>query len=112
MTKAGLSPVIVISKIHSSKTQFNLSTDELLRLKRERVSDDIIKAMLEASGSESTRASNVGAGDASKMDAGDPLAQHEAGIYLFEEKDGRKQLLQLEPSISSQSKSGGFSPPR
>jgi len=108
MTKAGLSPVIVISKIHSSKTQFNLSTDELLRLKRERVSDDIIKAMLEASGSESTRASNVGAGDASKMDAGDPLAQHEAGIYLFEEKDGRKQLLQLEPSISSQSKSGGF----
>jgi len=108
MTKAGLGSAIIASKIHSSKTQFNLSTDELLRLKRERVPDDIIKAMLEASSTESARVSNAGAGDAAKMDANDPLAQHEAGIYLLEEKNGQKQLLQLEPSISSQSKSGGF----
>ncbi|MFN2453486.1 MAG: hypothetical protein ABR577_04635 [Pyrinomonadaceae bacterium] len=108
MAKAGLNSTIIVSKIHSSKTQFNLSTDELLRLKRERVPDDIVKAMLEASSTDSAKASSTGAGDVSKTDANDPLAQHEAGIYLFEEKDGQKHLLQLEPSISSQSKSGGF----
>jgi hypothetical protein len=108
MVKANLSPVIIISKIRTSKTQFNLNTDELIRLQKERVPDDVIKAMVDASSSESARISQMGAGDVSKTDPNDPLAPHEAGIYLYEEKDGKKLMTQLEPSVSKQTKSGGF----
>jgi hypothetical protein len=108
MTRAGLSATLIVNKIRSSKTNFNVSTDELIRLKQAKVSDDIINAMVEASSSASASISRTGAGDVARTDANDPLSAHEAGIYLIEEKDGQKRMTELEPSISSQSKSGGF----
>lgn len=109
MATAGLGEDIIVSKIHTSKTNFNVSTDELIRLKQAKVSDEVIKTMVLASGSESAKESLIGAGDVSKTDPNDPLATHDAGIYLYEEKkDGQKQMIQLEPSISKQTKSGGF----
>ena len=108
MVKAGLPPGIVINKIRASKTNFNTSTDELIRLKNSRVPDDIINAMVEASNSASVATSRTGAGDVTKTDPNDPLATHEAGIYLYEESRGEKVMTQLEPSISKQTKSGGF----
>ena len=108
MTRAGLPPSIVVNKIRSSKTNFNTSTDELIRLKSANVPDEIINAMVEASTNASISTSRTGAGDVSRTDPNDPLATHEAGIYLFEEKDGQKKMVQLEPSISKQTKSGGF----
>jgi hypothetical protein len=108
MTKAGLSNVIIVSKIRSSKTNFNVNTSELMRLKRERISDDVLSAMLDASNSTAGKVSQTGAGDSTKTDPNDPLSAHEAGIYLLQESEGQKQMLQLEPSISTQSKSGGF----
>jgi hypothetical protein len=108
MVRANLSTIIIVSKIRTSKTQFNLATDELIRLQKERVPDDVIKAMVDASSSQSARISQLGAGDVTKTDPNDPLAPHEAGIYLYEEKDGKRQMTQLEPSVSKQTKSGGF----
>jgi hypothetical protein len=108
MVRANLSPIIIVSKIRTSKTQFNLTTDELIRLQKDRVPDDVIRAMVDASSSQSARISQMGAGDVTKTDPNDPLAPHEAGIYLYEEKDGKKQMIQLEPSVSKQTKSGGF----
>jgi hypothetical protein len=55
MAKAGLGTSLIISKIRSSKTNFNVSTDELIRLKQARVPDDIISVMVEASGSICTK---------------------------------------------------------
>lgn len=108
MTRAGLSTAIIVSKIRSSKTNFNTTTDELIRMKKERIAEDVITAMLEASSSASVSVSRTGAGDSSKTDPNDPLSAHEAGIYLFGEREGQTQMLQLEPSLSTQSKSGGF----
>jgi hypothetical protein len=108
MSKAGLPPAIIISKIRVSPNTFNTSTDELIRLQREHVSPDVINAMVEASHTASTVKSTVGAGDVSKTDLNDPSSAHEAGIYLFQLKDGMKTMLQLEPSVSKQTKSGGF----
>jgi hypothetical protein len=108
MAKAGLGTPLIISKIRSSKTNFNVSTDELIRLKQARVPDDIISAMVDASVNISTTSSRTGAGDTAKSDPNDPLATHEAGIYLYQEKDGQKRMTQLEPSVSKQTKSGGF----
>jgi hypothetical protein len=108
MVKAGLPASIIVNKIRASKTNFNTSTDELIRLQQSRVPAEIINAMVEASSSASTVTSRTGAGDVSRTDPHDPVSAHEAGIYLLEEKDGKRNMTQLEPSISTQSKSGGF----
>src|SRR5215218_5636688 len=108
MVKAGLSSGIIVNKVRSSKTNFNTSTDELIRLQQSRVPAEIINAMVEAASTASTMTSRTGAGDASKADPNDPSSAHEAGIYLFDSKDGQRLMTQLEPSISTQSKAGGF----
>src|SRR6266702_1705768 len=107
MVRAGLPTSIIVNKIRASKTSFNTSTDELIRLQGTNVPPDIINAMVEASSGASTVKSAMGAGDTSKTDPNDPLATHEAGIYLYEEKDGAKKMTQLEPSVSKQTKTGG-----
>src|SRR4030095_12159913 len=61
MTTAGLPASIIVNKIRSSKTNFDTSTDELIRLKKARVSDDIINAMVEASSHASTVTAAMGA---------------------------------------------------
>jgi len=64
--------------------------------------------MVESASGTSVVKSALGAGDASKAESNDPLATHEAGIYLYQEKDGQKKMIQLEPSISKQMKTGGI----
>lgn len=49
LTKAGLSPAILVGKIQTSKSNFNLSVEELLRLKKETVADEVVSAMLKKS---------------------------------------------------------------
>lgn len=108
MVKAGLPTTIIVNKIRASKTNFNTSTDELIRLQQARLPAEIINAMVEAGNKEASISSRTGAGDTTKTDPHDPASAHEAGIYLFEEKDGKRQMTQLEPSISTQAKAGGF----
>jgi len=108
MVGANLNPIIIVSKIRTSKTNFDLSTDELISMQRQKVPDEVIKAMVDASSDESERIAQTGAGDATKTDPNDPLAQHEAGIYYFHEINGQQHLVQMEPSVYSQTKSDGF----
>src|SRR6185369_10656932 len=90
MVKAGLSTPIVVNKIRTSKTNFNTSTDELIRLKQAHIPDEIVAAMFDASSHASSVSSSMGAGDVSKADPNDPTSAHEAGIYLYQERDGEK----------------------
>jgi hypothetical protein len=48
MLDAGLSDDIILLKIRSSGTTFDLSTGDLIRLKKAKASDNIMKAMIEA----------------------------------------------------------------
>lgn len=48
LSKAGLDKAVIINKIHSSKTNFDLSTDELIKLKQAGIADDVVSAMLES----------------------------------------------------------------
>lgn len=108
MVKAGLPPSLIVTKIRASKTNFNTNAEELINLQNARVPTEIINAMVEASTHASAVNSSMGAGDVSKADPNDPSSAHEAGIYLYEEKDGKKKMTQLEPTTSKQSKTGGF----
>ena len=46
MVKAGLPSSVIVNKIRTSKTNFNTSTDELIRLKQENVAEAVINAMV------------------------------------------------------------------
>lgn len=107
LVRAELPQSVIVNKIRASRTNFDTSTTELIRLQRARVPAEIISAMVEASDRASVATSHSGAGDASKTDPNDPLATHDAGIYLFQENDGQKKMIQLEPSVSKQTKTGG-----
>ncbi len=49
MVKAGLGDEVIVGKIRISQGQFDLSTERILHLKQEGVSEGVLKAMLEAS---------------------------------------------------------------
>lgn len=108
MVSAGLSESTIVGKIRSSQTRFNVSTDELIKLKQAHVPDTVINAMVEASSDSAVAKASEGAGDPSKTNPNDPSSAHEAGIYFYTEERGQKRMIELEPSISKQSKTGGF----
>lgn len=50
MKKAGLSDAVIIAKIKSSQSKFDVSTQALAQLKRAALSDDVLEAMVKHSG--------------------------------------------------------------
>src|SRR3990167_1569471 len=48
MVSAGLGEELIVSKIQNSQGQFDVSTETILKLKKEGVSERIIKAMVDA----------------------------------------------------------------
>lgn len=106
LTKAGLAGSVVVSKIRSSKSNFDLSTDALIRLKTAGVGDDVVTAMLEAKSGRSSAGTSGAAASGATGDPNDPTAKHSYGIYLYEERDGRK-MTQLQPNVSAQNRTGG-----
>src|ERR1700752_158833 len=49
MVRAGLPSGVIVNKVRGSKTNFNTSTDELIRLHQAQVPEQIITAMVQAS---------------------------------------------------------------
>jgi hypothetical protein len=106
LTKAGLSPAIILGKIRSGKSNFDTSTDSLIKLKQAGVSDDILAAMIEtksARSTSSTAASTMAGGG----DPNDPMSKHGYGIYLYEVRGEQRKMTQLAPNVSAQNRTGG-----
>ena len=111
LTKAGLSSSIIVGKIKTSKTSFDMSTDALIKLKQAGVGDDVVGAMLEAKSGKSVggaTSSSTGAAEVTASgDPNDPMSKHGYGIYLYEEKDGARKMTRLNPNVSAQNRTGG-----
>lgn len=110
LTKAGLSSSIIIGKIKTSTTNFDLSTDSLIKLKQSGVGDDIVGAMLEAKSGRPLGSTTTSSGAATTEAAGDPndpMSKHTYGIYLYEERDGVRKMTRLDPNVSGQNRTGG-----
>ncbi|MEP7149887.1 MAG: hypothetical protein ABI857_13490 [Acidobacteriota bacterium] len=105
LTRAGLSSSIIVGKIRSGKSNFDLSTDALIKLKQSGVSDDIVTAMLEAKSGKSTASA---AGPSMSGDPNDPMTKHGYGIYLYEDRGGERKMTQLAPNVSAQNRTGGM----
>ena len=107
LVKAGLSSSIVIDKIRTSRSDFDLSTDALILLKQAGVPDDVVGAMLAAK-TGGTTSSSTNTAPAAATDPNDPKAPHDYGLYLFEEKDGNRKMTQLMATVSQQNRTGGM----
>ena len=113
LAKAGLASSVIIGKIKTSKTNFDLSTDSLIKLKQAGVTDETVGAMLEAKtgksvSTDSTPNSAGAAAVGALGDVNDPMAKHNYGVYLYEEKDGQKKMTLVKPTVSAQNRTGGM----
>src|SRR4051812_36488605 len=86
LATAGLNSSIIVNKIRISKSNFDTSTDALIKLKKAGISDEIINAMLEAK-SGKPLSSVPTSESANRGDPNDPLSPHDFGIYLYEERN-------------------------
>lgn len=104
----GLSDDVVIDKIHAaSATDFDTSVDALKTLKVAKVSDPVIRAMINPHAAPAMV--NASAKDAAlNADPNDPTSPHSPGIYMFTRGKNGLQLTSLEPTVYSQGKSGGM----
>jgi len=110
LVKAGLSTSIIVNKIRTSKTNFDLSTDSLIALKQAGVTDDVVGAMLEAKTGKTIASTTVGGATEARPvgDLNDPRTPHDFGIYLYEEEGGTRKMSQLVPNVSAQNRTGGL----
>lgn len=109
LTKAGLAASVVIGKIRTSKSNFDLSTNALIKLKQSGVSDDVVGAMLEAKSGKAAGSGTSGAAPVGPTgDPNDPMSKKNYGIYLFEEGDGQRKMSQLQANVSGQNRTGGM----
>lgn len=108
MVAAKFGDQIILSKIHTSTCKFDTSIEAILKLKEAGVSDTVIQAMVEASARTNAEANDAASKNVPSADPNDPATPHEPGIYWLPKEKREKQMVQLEPSVYSQGKTGGM----
>lgn len=104
MVEAKLTDDLIISKIRASACNFDTSTDTILKLKSQGVSDGVIQAMVAAGAPPAQRSTPA----AAPPDPNDPKSPHDPGIYWLPKEKRDKGMVQLEPSVYSEGKTGGM----
>ncbi len=107
MVSIGLSDDIIVDKIHASdSTDFDTSIEALRVLKTAKVSDAVIRAMINP---RPVPIGNVATAQNPPINAdpNDPLSPHDPGIYMYATGRNGVQMTMLEPTVYSQGKSGG-----
>ncbi len=104
MVQAKLSDGLIVAKIKSSACKFDTSTGQLIKLKSEGVSDEVLKAMAECGAPTAAPA----AAAAPPADPNNPDSPHPPGIYLVKQGPAGRQMITLEPTSYSGEKMGGF----
>lgn len=100
LVRAGIGNDAVIAKIKASDGKYNLGTDDLIALKNQGVSGDVIAAMIGAS----TKADAAPA--AMSLTDINPMTPHPSGLYLINAQANR--LDRIDPTVSNQAKTGGI----
>lgn len=94
MAELGMGESIILSQIENSSNDFDVSTSALMALKKAGLSDLVLAKMIGAANNTAQKVA----------DPNDPLAAHRPGIYYF---DGAGNLLELLPTVTSQTKDKG-----
>jgi hypothetical protein len=99
LVRAGIGNDAVIAKINASDGKYNLNTSDLIALKQEGVTGDVIAAMIGAS----SRAAPTAGLSLTDIN---PMTPHPSGVYLID--TAANQLARIEPTMSNQAKTGGI----
>jgi hypothetical protein len=105
MAKAKLPADLIVTKIQTSQTNFDLSTEALVKLTQGGVPAEVIKAMMQKSSAATTSTAPASAPVAT--DPNDPNSPHDPGIYVLYSNGRERKMVMLEPTVYSQGKSGG-----
>ncbi|MCX6272202.1 MAG: hypothetical protein NTU44_13480 [Bacteroidetes bacterium] len=100
LTKVGLQPSVIVTKIQSSVTKFDISTNALINLSKDNVSSDVINEMMKSTNQKQTSQSI-------QVDVNDPNIMHSPGIFYFDQNDQNKSLKKLYATVVSSSQSNG-----
>jgi hypothetical protein len=121
MVKAGLPDDLITTKLKKESHPFDLTPQEMVALKKEGVSDNVIKVMLDPNatiaapiivpGLPGNRVSgatpDAGVSDAAiAANMNNPDAPHDSGIYLYTEKNNQKVMITLERAATQGTKTG------
>lgn len=90
----------IVAKIKSSGSHFDLSTDQMIDLKRRGVSSAVIAAMVNTS--------VVDTAAEMSPTSPDPKTPHPAGVYLLHGDTKTGKMERLDPTSASQAKTGGI----
>jgi hypothetical protein len=90
----------IVAKIKASGARFDLSTDEMIALRKRGLSGQVLAAMV------STASAN-GAADVSP-DSPDPNVAHAPGVYALVSRQAGQKMARIDPTASSQMKTGGI----
>jgi len=98
LASLGLGDDAIVAKIQADKVDFDLSTDQMIELKKQGVSSAVIAAMI---------SNRYVAKVAPSLDSPDPKVPHPAGLYAFY-ADGAGRMQRMEPTVTNQAKTGGL----
>jgi hypothetical protein len=96
LLSAGLGDEVVIAKIKTSPSSFELSTDNVIALKQKGISGPVLAAMISASAAPSQTAMST--------DSPDPMVPHPSGIYLA----GTTRMTRIESTTTRQARTSGM----
>jgi len=137
MAQAGLSDDLILARLRKENQSMDLSTEDLISLKRANVSDRVIRVMMDPNAAISAPPAPIpaappaivaasapivaglpvmnpsgatpNAGSMAPADTNDPLTPHDSGIYLYtKDRDGKPQMTVLERAAYQGSKTGGI----
>lgn len=101
LSKIGLQPSVIINKIKTSVTNFDVSTDALINLSNNGVPSEVINEMMGTVNQKNTAV-------ATKTDSKDPNTMHKSGIYYYNPVDANNPVRKIEVlRVSSYKSSGG-----
>lgn len=103
LVNLGIGDEAVIAKIKTTDGDYDVSTDALIALKKANVPGPVIAAMIDASGRKAaSRNSEL------SLDSPDPKVPHASGIYLLADWLPEPKMVSINPTTSTQTKTGGF----
>ena len=99
LTNAQVGDDAIVAKIRSSGAHFDLSTNQMIDLRKRGVSPAVLAAMVD---------SRVDAKSVMSSDSPDPLVPHPLGVYYLYPSGASPHMERLEPTSASQTKTGGM----
>jgi len=103
LSKIGLQPSVIVNKIKTSVTNFDVSTDALINLSKNNVSAEVINEMMKRNESHQEAINNM-------IESKNPNVMHRSGIYLYNPSDLENPLkkIQVVRVSSFKASSGGY----